>query len=176
MLIQALANHSRDNPAGMKFIKILTYSLSRRYSTKHYGLSTRSLWNLGKSFGLPKRKYNLKETVEYTSYETVNQSSLLVKERSHSKRLEISHDRMLSICHGISRIVKRIDFKFLTSRFSRSNKGNQRIDMQEVFKEVNLFSILKILPKKLYLPFGYLQLFNIYGRNYYIRRLKGIYN
>jgi hypothetical protein len=167
--------HSRDNSVGMKFFKFLIFPLSGHNSIKLFSLSSSIFSNLIVFDQVPNRNYCVTENIKNVSEETVNQSSLPEKERTHSNDFEISHDGKLNLHNGISRIVKRIDLKFLTSGFNGLIANIHPKEKQDVFHRLNLFFILIILPKKLYLPNVSLQLFNIYVRNYYIRRLNGQY-
>lgn len=149
----------------MKLFKILTYIRTGRCSIRLYGLSICHRVKLPEFTGPGHRNYDLTETIKFTCAETVNQSSLPKKERSQSNDFKISHDRKLNLHHGISRIVKRVDFKFLTTRLRRLNLNIQHIEKQEAFNMLDPIYIQNKLPKKLYLPNGSLQLFNIYVRN-----------
>jgi len=159
--------------AGMKFFKILTYSVSGLFSSQYYGSTSSKIGAMNEFKSITIRKGSLLATVRCQLGKVVNQSSSLVKERFRSYHFEISHDKISSKFHGISRIVKGIDFHKPAHRIKEFksivhyylNEGMNNRDPEEQNPS--------FLTKKLYIPNGSLQLLKIYVRNDYIRHLNG---
>ena len=161
--------------AGMKFFKILTYSVSGLFSSHYYSSLFLNIGAMKEYKSNPKRKGSLMATVKCHFGKVVNQSSSLVKERFLSYYFEISHEKISSEIHGISRIVKGIDFRFISNRIKELKSAVCNYHEAGFSISFSDEQNPSFLTKKLYLPNGNLQLSSIYVINDYIRRANGMY-
>ncbi|MBT8263001.1 MAG: hypothetical protein KJO05_09280 [Bacteroidia bacterium] len=159
----------------MKFFKILTYLLAGLFSSYKSGSTSSGLGNMKEIKYLPNRKSGLMATVNCRRDKAVNQSSSPVKESFLSEHFEISHDTISNQTHGISRIVKGIDFHFLTCIINKLKLvARHYLDKGMNYRPSNR-QYPSFLTKKLYIPNGNLQLLNFYVINDYIRHENGTY-